>query len=311
MRWFALGIAVAAMALAECRSAAAQALIEAMPPSVAPMDGPVVVFPPIEYPNSGVWGDTSDWTWQVLPSEVLYHSYLAGDREPRFASQIFHERDQGWLWDVSLGGRAGILRYGSEDHLHPEGYQVDIEGAAFPRLTFGEHRDVLSVDFRFGVPFTYRQGPWETKFGYYHLSSHLGDEYLELHPGAQRLEYVRDVLILGVALRPSDNWRLYAETGWAFYLCGGARPWELQFGVEYSTMLPTGFQGSPFLAVNTRLRQELNFGGNLVVQTGWQWRGETGRLFRLGLHYLNGASDQFQFHRENEEQIGFGMWYDF
>ncbi len=53
------------------------------------------------------------------------------------------------------------------------------------------------------------------------------------------------------------------------------------------------------------------FGGTLVVQTGWEWAGPSGQRFRWGLHYLNGKSNQYQFHTEHEEQIGLGTWFDF
>lgn len=298
--------------------APAQGLIEALPPST-------VVVQPSRCPTEtlgltpgvvDVYGGESpcsrqSWTWQLLPEGLLYHAYLAGTHEGRISSQWFHERDQGWLWDIALGGRAGILRFGSEDPAWSEGYQLDIEGAAFPRLSLDEQRDLVSVDFRFGIPLTYRHGPWETKFGYYHLSSHLGDEYWLRHPQVQRINYARDSLLLGIAWRPNPDLRLYGETGYAFYIDGGAEPWEFQFGVEYSPAAPTDRWGAPFFATGTHLRQENNFGGNLVVQTGWQWRGATGRLLRVGLHYLNGKSNQYQFFNEHEEQVGIGTWFDY
>jgi hypothetical protein len=38
------------------------------------------------------------WDWQVLPDGLIYRSYLAGVKEPRFASQWVHDVRQGWLW---------------------------------------------------------------------------------------------------------------------------------------------------------------------------------------------------------------------
>jgi hypothetical protein len=67
----------------------------------------------------------------------------------------------------------------------------------------------------------------------------------------------------------------------------------------------------PFVAVNGHLREELNYSGNLVVQTGYQWRGETNHLFRAGLHYYTGKSDQYEFFRQYEDKVGLGLWYDF
>ena len=69
--------------------------------------------------------------------------------------------------------------------------------------------------------------------------------------------------------------------------------------------------GSPFAAVNGHLREEVNFGGNLSVQVGWQWRGSSGHVFRTGLQYFNGKSAQYQFFNEHEDQIGMAIWYDY
>ena len=157
-----------------------------------------------------------------------------------------------------------------------------------------------------------RRPPRSTLFPYTTLfRSHLGDEFLLKWPGARRINYARDALVLGLGYRPHPDWRFYGETGWAFYVDGGAEPWEFQFGIEFSPARPTTIWGSPFFAINSRLREEVDFGGNLSVQTGWQWRGATGRLLRFGFHYFNGQSDQYQFHDQFEEQFAVGLWYDF
>ncbi len=251
------------------------------------------------------------WTWQVAPDGIIYKSYLAGVREPRMGTQWFYQRDHGWLWDSTLGGRVGLIRYGTTDADWPEGWQLDFEGAAFPRLDLENDLDMISADFRFGFPLTFRRGPWEWKFGHYHVSSHLGDEYMQTYPDAPRLNFVRETLVLGLALRPHADMRLYAEVGYAMHVDGGSEPWEFQFGVDYSPMEPTGFHGAPFLAVNAHLREEVDFGGNFTAQAGWQWRGTTGNLFRFGAHYYNGMSSQYQFFSAFEEQLGVGLWYDF
>ncbi len=267
---------------------------------------------PLGYGNVGYGAySAGGWRWEFLPSGLMYRSYLAGGREPRFASQWVLGEDQGWLWDVTLGGRVGILRYGTQDALWPEGWQLDIEGAAFPRLDLERGRDMVASDFRFGIPLTLRQGRWEGKLSYYHLSSHLADEFIAAFPGATRINYVRDAVELGIAFRPTVDWRLYTEAEYAFDTDGGSEPWEFQFGVEYSPLHTPGCFGAPFLAVDGRIRQEVDFGGGLTVQSGLQWRGRTGQLFRVGAHYFNGKTDQAQFFGTDEELLGLGVWYDY
>jgi hypothetical protein len=253
----------------------------------------------------------SPWSFQVLPNGLIYRSYLAGGKEPRLGSAWVHDRDYGWIWDIALGGRAGLFRYGTDDPLRPQGFQLDVEGAALPRLDFEHERDLMAVDFRAGVPLTFGFGRYQTKFGYYHLSSHLGDEFMVRMNTLERINYSRDVLIWGHSFSLTDDIRLYAEAGWAFYADGGSKPWEFQFGAEYSPLAPTGPRGAPFLAVNGHLREELDFGGSIVVQAGWQWRGTSGQRLRTGVEYYVGKSDQFEFFNQYENKVGVGLWYDF
>ncbi len=252
------------------------------------------------------------WSWQLLPEGLIYRSYLAGVKEPRLSVVPFYERHQGWLIDGTIGARVGLIRYGTESDIRPEGWQLDLEAAAFPRLDPQQDMDLVSTDYRVGVPFTFGAGPYQVKLAYYHLSSHLGDEYLLKNPGARRINFSRDALVLGNSYYVTPDLRLYGEAGWAFYSDGGSEPWEFQFGLDYSPLLPLFCRGAPFVALNAHLREELSFNGNFVAQLGWQWRGKyTERVLRTGFQYLTGKSSQYEFFDQNEEQFGWGLWYDF
>lgn len=249
-------------------------------------------------------------SWQFLPDGILYKSYLAGPKEPRFASAWLYQQGHGWIWDISLGARMGLVRYGTQGTVRPQGFQLDIEGAAFPRLDVEQAENLMSADFRFGVPLTWSAGQWQTKFGYYHISSHVGDEFLLDNPTFQRVNYVRDSIIFGVGYFATQNVRLYGETAWAFHH-SVAEPWEFQFGAEYSPQIFNGRRGAPFAAINAQLLQEQDFGGGLNLMAGWQWRSEiSNRLLRVGLQYYNGKSSQFAFYNESEQLLGFGVWLD-
>jgi Protein of unknown function (DUF1207) len=256
---------------------------------------------------------TDEWCWHWLPAGVIYHSYMAGMHEPRMALVAFYETGDQTLWDATLGGRVGLVRYGDYDQLHPQGFELDFYGAAIARLNVEHRQDLESTDYVFGFPLTYGVDQWQFKFGYAHLSSHLGDELAIRVPGAldERINYVRDSLVLGSSVYLLPIWRQYGEVGWAFHNSGGAQPWDAQFGTELSSPNPTARTATPFLAFNTHLREEQNFGGDFSVQTGWLRRGDFGQTLRVGAHYFNGKSSQYQFFENSEQQIGLGIWYDF
>ena len=177
----------------------------------------------------------------MIPQGIIYQSYMAGTKEPRFSTFFNQNSAMGDMWDVALGGRAGIWRYGNEDPNWPEGWQVDFEGAVFPRLDpLGPSTPLIGSDFRFGIPVTYGGDRWEFKVAYFHVSAHLGDEYvLYINPGVTRINYVRDGVSFGAGYFWTDSLRLYGEVDVAA-ASGGAEPGEVQFGFEWMQARNTG-----------------------------------------------------------------------
>jgi hypothetical protein len=254
---------------------------------------------------------TSAWDLQVLPDGLIYDNYLAGVKESRLSAHIYRGLGDSTYFDATLGARIGLLRYGTHDVFRAEGWQIDVEGSGQLRLDIPEDVDVTAADFRAGMPITYGVGKHRWKLAYYHLSSHVGDEFLIKNPAFTRLNYSRDVFVLGYAHYFNPKLRAYGEAGWAFY-DEISRPWEFQVGIEHAPCGPTGLQGEAFFALNGHFREEVDFGGSFEFQLGWAWRGdESSNMLRMGMHYYNGKSNQFSFFNEHEQQIGFGLWYDF
>lgn len=252
------------------------------------------------------------WSLQPLPDGLLYSSYLAGPRESRLGTAWLSSSGDNAIWDTTLGGRVGLLRWGTTHPDWPEGWQLDVEGAAFPRLNLDENEDLEGTDFRVGIPLTWRQGPWQAKIAGYHLSSHVGDEFLERNPSFQRINFGRNAFVLGAGYFVTPDLRIYAEADFGFDTDGGSEPWWFQFGFDLAPAMPTGPRGAPFLAANALLREEVDFGGTFTLMSGWSWRAEkSGHLARLGVQYSNGKTSQFEFHRNSEQLIGIGLWYDY
>ncbi len=250
--------------------------------------------------------------WQILPDGVLYPSYLAGEKEPRMGVAVLDEKDRGPILESTIGGRLGLLRHGTQGPVHAQGWQWDLESAAMLRQDFDEQLDVEATDFRIGTVLTWKRGATAVKGGIYHLSSHVGDEFLQRNPTFQRINYSRNVLLFGVRQSVTAELIVYGEIGYAVTNDGGSEPLELQFGTEYSSLKATNPTGAPFAAMNVHLREEFDFGGGLNILAGWEWRGpDSNRRFRAGVQYYTGKEIQFSFFDENIQLIGAGIWYDF
>jgi len=258
------------------------------------------------------WCEALDpsWHWPFLPQGFLYHTYWASAAEPRLSTQIFHEQHEGTLLDSQIAGRLGIVRFGQR--YAEEGIQFDVIAGAKLRQDVDDQMNMVGTDYRFDLPLTYRRGQHAWKFGFYHISAHTGDEYLLTHPGFNRLNFYRDALYLGYSYYVVPELRIYGELDYAFD-SEYSEPWALQFGLDYGPATTTGIWGAPFFAINGHLRQELDFGGNVNIQGGWAWRGEglAAGTLRTGPYYYNGGSPQFSFYATSEQQIGWGVWYDF
>src|SRR4029079_18426734 len=131
-----------------------------------------------EYAPSIVANPNSDWTPQFMPDGLMFQSFLAGEKEPRFAAVWLNDPDRGMIWETALGGRVGVYRYGTQGAVDPQGWQLDLEGGVLTRLDWEEQEDVDAADFVFGIVMTRRIGPTAIEFGYSHISSHVGDEFL-------------------------------------------------------------------------------------------------------------------------------------
>ncbi|WP_166820302.1 DUF1207 domain-containing protein [Thalassoroseus pseudoceratinae] len=251
--------------------------------------------------------------WELLPDSLLYRSYLGNPRAPRLAARTLQHDGYDKVLELTAGARVGLLRYGRPGNDNPEGWQLDIEAAIFPRLNSEFEQDLDATDYRVGIPLTYREGPWQLKAGWYHLSAHVGEEFLFRNPDYIFREYFRDAVFLGVGFFPEPDSRVYAEAEYGFHHMGGSEPWHFQFGYDYSPVRPSrGFLPDPFFAINGTIMEEVDFSGGVNIVTGVQWRSDgPGRLFRIGLQYYNGNSLQYSFIEEHEEAFGFGVWYDF
>lgn len=253
-------------------------------------------------------------SFQLLPPGLLYRSYLAGEKEPRF--QLVLLRDtvrKRRVWESALGGRVGLLRYGTEGAADPQGFQLDLEGAALSRVLPDEPSHMLeAVDFRFGLLGTWRHDETAVKMGYYHISSHLGDEFLKANPDFPRVNYVRDAAIMGMMRDLSEDLQVYGEMGYAIGAQGGAKPLEFQFGTQYASAAEWRLRGSPFFGINSYLREDSGFRRSMNLVAGWQWLGTDSRQrFRAGMQYYNGPSMQFSFPDRNDKFLGGGIWFDY
>lgn len=253
-----------------------------------------------------------EYSLQFGPSGLLYKSYLAGEKEPRISSAWLTPKEGNLVWENTLGGRVGVVRYGNCDPLHPEGWQFDLEGGVMARVDpQAPSSPLIAADFRIGLLSTWRFGDTAVKAGYYHLSSHVGDEFLIANPAFDRKNYVRDAVLIGITEYLTDDLSIYGEFAYALNAEDGAKPIELQYGIQYAPLV-VGWPGTPYIAVNGHTREDFNYITSVNLMAGWMLRSRgSNRTLRVGMQYYNGPSMQWEFVEQNESLMGAGIWFDY
>lgn len=127
---------------------------------------------------------------RVISKNVIYVSL--GDDFPIFR----------WL-DVF----SGDLQIGIEAAIWSV-FDVDVKP---PNINGGTA--LVNTDFYVGIPLTYAINSWSFRFRVYHLSSHLGDEFLVNHPGFNRVNPSYEAIDFFSSFQASDAFRVYFGPG--------------------------------------------------------------------------------------------------
>ena len=239
----------------------------------------------------------SEW----FPEGLAYRHPLADPRAPvtgvRFQFPV--EKEDDLKIENRLATHLAIWRKGN----YPVVLEIQAEGGAFGRFNFNENWDMDGVDFRFGFPIVYRGGPLAIKLHPWHMTSHLGDEFIE-REGRERFVYARNEIALGVSwdLAEDRESRVYAEVGYALSRGDVNEPLRFMAGVEtVGRHFGSGFP-EVFAALNLTSFEEQDYGIQFNLETGvWLRPEKSNRGVRFSLGYSRGPSVLTQFFDDNEE----------
>jgi hypothetical protein len=253
---------------------------------------------------SGIWFPQNTELFQPLianPRQAIYSAgYRGGD-------QVIGKN----VAAVSLGDDFPIYRWLNVFKWKGD-LQIGIEGGIWSVFNLDPHPNIISgtelvnTDFYVGFPITYAVNNWSYKLRYYHISSHLGDEFLENNPGYVRVNPSFEAIDLFASYQVNEAIRLYIGPGFVirsdksykwkpFYLHYGA---EFRFGGYKS--LYQRLYGTWLFSVFFRTEQELhyNFDGTAIFGYEWSKLQGVGRKIRLFAEGHHGYSFEGQFSKD-------------
>ena len=256
---------------------------------------------------------------------VLYPPMLANPRETMYSAtyRIGDSTMGKQSIAISLGDNFPIFRW--RNVLRWKGdLQVDIQSGIWSVFKMdicqnGEISALMNTDYLVGFPLSYAFDNWSFRARLYHVSSHLGDEFMAMHSGVTRLNPSMEALDFFTSFQINMHLRTYAGLGWVFHsdktYCLRP-PFYFEWGGE-ARMCPRKFcyhrlHGSPFLAVYFRNWQTNRWRFDATYMMGYEISGlqGIGRKMRIFINYHHGYSEG-QFFKNFTSFTGIGFSWGF
>jgi len=304
-----LALVLAALAAGGCAAPRDDASLEKADGHVARARGPGARLdapaPRPERPSDAPAPEVDrNLTW-FPKGPLLYDQYIAAPRQSRSAVKMQLPVGDGRNVKIenTLGFNRSVARWTTPDRPD-RGREVQFEAAVFARFDLHEHYDFDASDWRFGIPFVWRDGDLAWKLHLYHMTSHLGDEYIS-RTGAKQIAYHLEEASAGVSWDASAGSRIYGEAAAAIYTGAPTDSGRFQAGWEWvGRKWSSGF--SPFFAVDIQSRREQDWTPGKTVAVGIAY----GRDFRFGVEFFDGKDPQTQFLKERVRYVSVGVSMD-
>lgn len=177
----------------------------------------------------------------------------------------------------------------------------------------------VNTDFFVSVLFNYAFDVYSFRFRLWHLSSHIGDEFLLSNLDFDRRNLSDEGIDLFASYQLCQPLRLYAGLGYIFDRDKEfpEKPIYVEFGTEVRVFgeryHPDKLYMQPFLAMHFRTWNEHNWSIDQTYALGLEWSKiqGIGRKARLFLEYHDGFSKDGQFLRHRSSYAAIRLMYGF
>ncbi len=243
-------------------------------------------------------------------ADELFAPLRADPRELQFSVRCVYPDKDVTAAEVAIGHYYGIYRWGLPNGIGL--MQVNIGGGIFPRFNFSYNKDLQVIDFYGSIPLDVRIGKWSGRFMFYHVSSHLGDDYIR-SSGQTVSNNSWNSLRSLVSYDVNDALRLYGGYTYHLVVLPAEQKREVfQSGFELTSKMKNNNHSQAFLAADAQWWERTQWKPTLNVQIGIK----TGRNTRIvrGISYFleftKGPEYYGQFFEREENRIGLGLKFD-
>lgn len=257
-----------------------------------------------------LYGDNSEVTLTFSPVDKIYRPYKADPRYPRNIAKILEytssniDNVKSTRYEIGLGGMFSVARYHSVSNSK-KAVQLDIGASIYSEYDVYNSLDNIGWDgvIATNLSFYIDKGLYG-KLGVLHISSHLGDEYIQ-ETGRERIHYTRNEYNAGISLE--KDMRYYLEIGYGYGKNAASleSEWRFQIGADYEFNYVLFKYYRPFFALDAQSYEEDRYRLSNSIQLGMLTKKEKqGREFRVALEYYNGKAKVREFFPKKEESVG-------
>lgn len=236
---------------------------------------------------------------------VLFEPLIANPRDPVY--QIGYRQGDNVLAKyqiaVSLGDIFPIYRFFG---VFGGDLQIDVGACMWANFDMdpadtpdGEWAELVTTDYIFSIPISYSRGNWSGRLRAYHISSHLGDEFMVNQPEVLRTNPSFEAIDCFLSYQFQQALRVYAGPG---FVVNSDQSFPMKFfyveyGFEFRPFVhqyPTPrLYGCPFFALDCQNWEVNNYRPSLTILVGYEWSKleRAGRNVRLYFQYHNGYSE--------------------
>jgi hypothetical protein len=264
-----------------------------------------------------LWGI---WLPEVPP---LFRPLIADPRQVTYSvGWRFHDRVFGSnIIPVSFGDIFPIFRWCDIWYFRGD-LQFELEGGVWALFDpLHDSSPLIDADYYVGFPLSYSFGNWAFRLKGYHISTHIGDEFLLDHPHFHRRNPSIEAFDFYVSYQYTRDIRLYGGVGWVacqddsfrvgkFYCQTGTelRLFELGYR-DYCNRL----YGVPFLAMDFYYQSHYKHHVNSTFALGYEWGKVSGlrRRLRVFIEYHDGYAIEGQFSKFPTHYLAIRTTYGF
>lgn len=256
---------------------------------------------------------------------MLFQPLMADPREPyNYAAYRYGDKVVGkQAAAVAIGDDFPLFRWRDVFMWHGD-LQLGIQGGIWAVFNYkdvphrnGETCELVNTDYFLGFPLTYAYDRWSFRARLYHISSHLGDEFIVNHPSYlhKRKNPSYEALEFIASYQLSGHLRVYGGPGIILHSdhTFPMKTFYTKYGVEMRILGQKLYYhqlyGTPFLAMELENWQVRDWEFDFFIKLGYELSKlqGVGRKMRLYIDYHHGHSYEGQFFLEKTQygEVGF------